>query len=62
MQIEKYGFYLLSFLRDIKKLSRYYTTFSHTEVPVPDLGRKKFRWSGFSYYNDKEPLYTLMNY
>jgi hypothetical protein len=28
MQIEKYGFYLQSFLRDISKLPRYYTIFS----------------------------------
>jgi hypothetical protein len=43
MQIEEYGSYLQSFLRDISKLPRYYTTFPRTEVPVPDLGRKKFR-------------------
>jgi hypothetical protein len=41
--IEKYGFHLHSFLRDISKLPRYYTIFSRTEVPVPDLGRKKIR-------------------
>ena len=29
---------------------------------MPDLDRKKFRWPGFSYHNDKDPSSMLMNY
>ena len=59
MHIEKYGFYPQSLLRDISKLPR---LFPRTEVPVPGLGREKILWSGFSYHNDKDPLYMVMNY
>jgi hypothetical protein len=56
MQIEKYGFYVQIFLYKISVNYHAITRlFPRTEVPVPNLGRKKFRWSRFFCHNDQEP-------
>jgi hypothetical protein len=47
----------VEFLRDINKLPRDHTTFSRTEVPVPDLGRKKFGYRVFPIITPRIPLY-----
>ena len=57
-----HGFYRMSFYEISLNYFAITRLFSRIEVPVPDLGRKQFRWSGFFYHNDKDSSIAVMDY